>query len=114
MSQVDSPMRNDSQKVPSGGLPLSRRTAIQLSAAAIAAATSCLAKAERPQSTLGKSTLGEILRRRHTGDSAYKATAIADYHANVAAFGGRLSAPVERLLASMPRQTPWQFDVRQF
>ena len=111
MSQVDSPIRNDSQKVPSGGLPLSRRTAIQLSAAAIAAATSCLAKAERPQSTLGKSTLGEILRRRHTGDSAYKATAIADYHANVAAFGGRLSAPVERLLAPMPRQTPWQFDV---
>ncbi len=105
MSQAEPAPQDDSQK-PREANAVSRRAAIKLSAVAIAAATSSLAKAERP-----KTTIGEMLSRRKSGDSEYKATAIGDYHANVAEFGGQVSAPIERLLAPIPRSTPWQFDV---
>jgi cholesterol oxidase len=85
---------------------VTRRAAVQMSAAAIAAATSGRVKADRPQTILG-----EMLSRRKSGDSEYKAAAIADYHANVAEFGGQVSVPAERLLAPIPRQVPWQFDI---
>ncbi len=85
---------------------LNRRSAIRLSAAAIAAATSSLAKADRPTGTLS-----EMLSRRQTGSSDYKLTAITDYHANMAEFGGQLSTPIERLLMPIARQSPYQFDV---
>lgn len=87
-------------------ISVTRREALQRSAAAFAAATCGMAKAERPSTTLG-----EMLSRRQTGDSAFKATAIGDYRANMAEFGGQISAPIERLLAAVPRETPWQFDV---
>ena len=107
MSQPDSAKPNKARKPGSTGQPVTRRTAMLMTAVAIeAAATSSLVSAERP-----KTTLREMLSRRQTGDSAYKATAMSDYQANVAEFGGRLSAPAERLLAPIPRQTPWQFDV---
>lgn len=65
-----------------------------------------MAKADRPQTTLG-----EMLSRRKSGDSEYKATAIGDYRANVAEFGGQVAAPAQRLLAPIARHVPWQFDI---
>ncbi len=86
---------------------LNRRSAIRLSAAAaIAAATSSLAKADLPTGTLS-----EMLGRRQTGGSDFKLTAITDYHANMAEFGGQLSTPIERLLMPVARQSPFQFDI---
>lgn len=106
MSQTDPAKPDHSPKSANAKDRVTRRVAIQLSAAAIAAATSGLARADRPTTTLG-----EMLSRRKSGDSEYKAIAIADYHANVAEFGGQVSAPAERLLAPIPRHVPWQFDV---
>jgi len=90
----------------SAGAAMNRRSAIRLSATAIAAATCSVARADVPASTLGT-----MLSRRQTGGSHYKATAISDYHANMAEFGGQISAPVERLLVPVPRQSPFQFEV---
>ena len=106
MSPADPAQPNDSPKALRANEKCTRRTAIQMSAVAIAAATSSLVKADRPQSTLS-----EMLSRRKSGDSEYKATAIGDYHANVAEFGGQVSAPAERLLAPIARHVPWQFDI---
>ncbi len=106
MSQADSAKQEHSPKTAGAKDKITRRAALQMSAVAIAAATSNLAKADRPNTTIG-----EMLSRRHSGNSEFKANAIADYHANVAEFGGRVSAPAERLLAPIPRQVPWQFDV---
>ena len=103
MSQAESAEQSNATNQARSPQPVSRRTAIQMTAVAIAAAASSKAKAERP-----KTTLGEMLSRRQTGDSAYKSTAIADYHANVAEFGGKVSAPVERLFAPIPRRNVWQ------
>ncbi len=66
MSQAEPAPQDDSQK-PREANAVSRRAAIKLSAVAIAAATSSLAKAERP-----KTTIGEMLSRRKSGDSEYK------------------------------------------
>lgn len=55
--------------------------------------------------------LGKVLGRRQTGPSVYKSRAIEDYKCNMAEFGGKLSAPIERLLQPVPRQEPYQFDV---
>jgi len=49
--------------------------------------------------------------RYTTGMSSYKQRAMADYNANMAQFGGRLSSPVSGLFQERPRGVPWQFDV---
>lgn len=85
---------------------VSRRAAIQLSVAGVMAATSGLAKADRPVGTVA-----EMLSRRQSGSSDYKVTAVGDYHANMAEFGGQLSAPIEHLVFPVARQSPFQFDV---
>lgn len=85
---------------------MSRRAAIRLSATAIVAATCSVAKADVPAGTIGT-----MLSRRKTGGSNYKSTAIGDYQANMAEFGGQISAPAERLLSPIARQSPFQFDV---
>lgn len=106
MSQADSGKQDNSSKTVSSNEVVTRRAAMKVAAIAITAATSSLVKADRP-----RTTLGEMLSRRQSGDSEYKATAVGDYHANVAEFGGQISAPVQRLLAPIPRHVPWQFDV---
>jgi cholesterol oxidase len=106
MSPADPAKTNASPKAKHVSDKVTRRTAIQMSAVAIAAATSSMVKADRPQTTLG-----EMLSRRKSGDSEYKATAIGDYHANVAEFGGQVAAPAQRLLAPIARHVPWQFDI---
>jgi cholesterol oxidase len=88
------------------GLSIDRRDAVKLAVAALGSIASTSVNADSPQSTLS-----EVLDRRKTSDSHYKATAIADYHANTAQFGGRFSAPIDRLLAPIARQSPAQFDV---
>ncbi len=85
---------------------VSRRVALKLAAVALGCTTGNQARAER-----STSTLDGILSRRQTSDSLFKSTAIADYSANMAEFGGQLQAPWERLLAPVPRPSPWQFDV---
>jgi cholesterol oxidase len=86
--------------------PISRRTSLQLAAVALCAASGQAARGDQ-----SSTTIGEILNRRHTGDSPFKATAIADYNANMFEFGGQLRASWERLLTPVARTTPWQFDV---
>lgn len=95
----------DSPSAPQPASRLSRRTALQSTVAALAS-TACPARGDLPGSTIG-----QVLNRRQSGDSHYKSTAIADYQANVAEFGGQLQAPHSRLLHPLARPTPWQFDV---
>lgn len=49
--------------------------------------------------------------RYTTGASRFKERAAADYRANMARFGGRLSSPVDGLRSQHARGVPWQFDV---
>ena len=87
---------------------IDRRTALRAGVAAFAASTAL------PQSvgaTPPAGKLGQVLGRRRTGDSVFKQRAVADYHRNMAEFGGRMSAPSQRLLQAFPRGVPWQFDV---
>ncbi len=94
-------------KSPDSSIPnVSRRTAIQMSAAAIAAATSTLARADQ-----NSTVVGEMLSRRQSGDSHFKATAIGDYQANMQEFGGSLRCPIEQLFVPRSRSVPWQFDI---
>ncbi len=86
-------------------LRVNRRDALGVAAAMLAGGVATKARAT------SDSTLAEVLNRRKTGDSHYKATAIADYNANMAAFGGQLCAPVDRLLRPIARRSPTQFDV---
>ncbi|MDX1925679.1 MAG: GMC family oxidoreductase N-terminal domain-containing protein [Pirellulaceae bacterium] len=106
MSPAEPAKTNASPKATHAKDKVTRRAAIQMSAVAIAAATSGTVRADRTQSTLG-----EMLSRRKSGDSEYKATAIGDYHANVAEFGGQVAAPSRRLLVPLARHVPWQFDI---
>lgn len=82
---------------------MSRRAV--LGGAAVAACAG-VAKAETTNHKVG-----QVAGRGKTGPSVFKERAIQDYRQNMAAFGGRMSAPVQRLLHGVPRSTPWQFDV---
>lgn len=55
--------------------------------------------------------IGQVSGRRQTGPSIFKDRARQDHQQNMAAFGGRMSAPSERLLHGVQRDVPWQFDV---
>lgn len=92
---------------PNNKSQLTRRDAIKLSIASLGGIAGSVARADSSQSTIG-----EVLSRRKTEMSDYKANAIADYQANMQPFGGQLSAPIERLLSPVPRdRSPFQFDV---
>lgn len=54
---------------------------------------------------------GEVLARRRTGSSNYKAQAAADYATSMREFGGGLASSLDRLHQPLSRGTPWQFDV---
>ncbi len=84
---------------------INRRGALGVAAAMLAGGVTDTARAS------SDSTLTEVLNRRKTGDSHYKATAIADYNASMAAFGGQMSAAADRLLRPLARRSPVQFDV---
>lgn len=89
--------------------PLSRRQALTRIAAgtlALPILSSAQAKAESPLNTIAARSA-----RRTTSVTEFKQAAMADYAANMAQFGGRLSTPVERLLNPCARGVPWQFDV---
>lgn len=92
------------------GLILSRRSAIaRMAVAGTALAASSAGKASRAGQPL--ETLGGRLARRTTGASVYKETAATDYVTNMAAYGGRLSSPIEGLKRNCRQGVPWQFDV---
>lgn len=55
--------------------------------------------------------LAERVTRYTTGASIYKERAAADYRANMARFGGRLSCSIDGLRSAPARGVPWQFDV---
>lgn len=82
-----------------------RRILLGAAASAAVGPLSGRAKAE-----FGSSALGTVISRRQTGSSPIKQQAIEDYVANMSEFGGRLSAPMQRLWYTRPG-TPWQFDV---
>lgn len=80
---------------------------ILLGAAASAAVGSLSGQAK---GEVGSNAVGTVISRRQTGSSPIKQQAIEDHIANMSEFGGRLSAPTQRLWASRPG-TPWMFDV---
>ncbi|MEO8268909.1 MAG: GMC family oxidoreductase N-terminal domain-containing protein [Aureliella sp.] len=85
---------------------IDRRRALKASAAVAIAAVAAPESAPAAPANLGK-----VMGRRTTGDSVFKQRAIQDYQHNMAQFGGRMSAPSERLLQTYPRGVSWQFDV---
>lgn len=87
---------------------IDRRAALRAGAAAIAASA---IGPQAASATPPPEKLGQVLGRRRTGDSIFKQRAVADYQRNMLEFGGRMSAPSQRLLQTYPRGVPWQFDV---
>lgn len=87
---------------------LSRRQALaRISAGTLA--LPLLSNSVRAESPLG--TLAARAGRRMTSITEIKSAAMADYAANMARFGGRLSSPIQSLLTPCARGIPWQFDV---
>lgn len=72
---------------------------------AVAARASIAAPAPNDQK------VGEVRGRRKTGPSIFKSRAMDDYRQNMAGFGGKMTAPIHRLLQPVPRNKPYQFDV---
>ncbi len=86
------------------GAKISRRSAIKLASSGIVASLAYRARGN-------PGVLQQVRQRRQNGASVHKARAIEDYQANMAAFGGRMSASPQRLLGQLRRAKPWQFDV---
>ncbi|MEM8733299.1 MAG: GMC family oxidoreductase N-terminal domain-containing protein [Planctomycetota bacterium] len=104
---ADSNAKFGSQPVSDG---VSRRGLFKRTAGCVAAGASLAAGTQAKADNWGRE-LGQVGGRRQTGPSVYKTQAVQDYRQNMAAFGGRLSAPINRLLQPVHRTTPWQFDV---
>ncbi|MEZ6134446.1 MAG: GMC oxidoreductase [Pirellulaceae bacterium] len=100
---ANEPRQTGKDELPNSKRKIRRRTALALVAAAGMVPRKAVAE------PTGK--LGQVLGRRRTGDSVYKARAVADYRASMAEFGGSLAAPIDRLTQSTHRGLPWQFDV---
>ncbi|MEM7474322.1 MAG: GMC family oxidoreductase N-terminal domain-containing protein [Planctomycetota bacterium] len=93
---------------------LNRRRVVKFAAASLAIGqVSVLGADARFSNSSGQpgQRLGKVSGRRDTGPSIHKQRAMQDHQHNMAAFGGRLAAPVERLLQPVPRKAPYQFDV---
>ncbi|MCC6509552.1 MAG: GMC family oxidoreductase [Pirellulaceae bacterium] len=104
---------NNLEKTPTAeqATRLDRRQALsQIASATLAlpllGVSSASSRAESPLATVTAR-----MERRTTGSSVYKETAIADYTANMARFGGQLSSPSSGMFNQCARGVPWQFDV---